>query len=315
MKFKIYAPSYSAKIGGVIALHKLCDLLNRRGHEAVLYPLLPTFELSISSIAQIHDYIETFKQASQIKFDTNPEFNTPVITPHVGDTASDDEIVVYPDVVVGNPLAAKNVVRWFLHYPGFHKGKISYSPGELHFLYGAQFQFEELFGTHLSDNHVTITHIPFQLYNKKPTKKRTKICYCIKKGRKRNNMQQLVDHIEANAHIYRDAICIDHLAHEEIAELFLESKEFYSFDDKTLYSTLAAVAGCKSIIVPTADLEKSKAIPDPERSQFIYYGSDDISAKTMSDADRATIIQKFLKANDHAVMSFEAGCAHHFIKK
>ena len=37
-KYIIFAPSYNENVGGSIALHKLCDLINRGGNEAYLYP-------------------------------------------------------------------------------------------------------------------------------------------------------------------------------------------------------------------------------------------------------------------------------------
>ena len=37
----------------------------------------------------------------------------------ISHTAQDDEIVIYPEIVFGNPLKAKKVVRYILNVPGF----------------------------------------------------------------------------------------------------------------------------------------------------------------------------------------------------
>ena len=40
-RFIIYVPSFDENIGGNIALHRLCDLLNRQGETARLWPYIP----------------------------------------------------------------------------------------------------------------------------------------------------------------------------------------------------------------------------------------------------------------------------------
>lgn len=48
----------------------------------------------------------------------------------------DDTIVVYSDTIYGNPLAAKNVVRWFLYYNRYENCKKVY--GNNIFLYATE---------------------------------------------------------------------------------------------------------------------------------------------------------------------------------
>lgn len=40
-------------------------------------------------------------------------------------------VVIYPEVVRGNPLGARNVVRWVLNYPGKLGGDATYPPSEM----------------------------------------------------------------------------------------------------------------------------------------------------------------------------------------
>src|SRR5581483_8352616 len=89
VRFVIAAPGYRGDSGGVAAMHRLCDVLNRLGHHAVLLPI-------------------------DGRADTHPGWRTPL----AGPAAVDGAVVVYPEIVVGNPLGAGRVVRWLLNRPG-----------------------------------------------------------------------------------------------------------------------------------------------------------------------------------------------------
>ena len=143
-KYLIQTKSYDENSGGIIVLHKLCSILNELGHESYLIPPHNRYyEISKNSphtsvkavlgflrrvfigLRQEHNAYKTFK--------TNPAFNTPILNAK-GTVFDDDWIIIYPEIVVGNPLQAKNVVRWLLYKPGVleHK-KIYFGQNELYF--------------------------------------------------------------------------------------------------------------------------------------------------------------------------------------
>ena len=93
-KYLIYTPSYNPQSGGIIVLHKLCHMLNNLGAHAFLF----------------HDKIDNVNY-----FNTNPEYLTPIADLSI---LNQDPIVIYPEIVIGNPLNAKHVVRWLLNRPG-----------------------------------------------------------------------------------------------------------------------------------------------------------------------------------------------------
>lgn len=95
----IVSPSYTHKSSGVRTLHLLCHALNEMGERAYL----------------IQDKPEAYA--------TNPELNTPLLTtPHLEFYKDKDFIAVYPDIVRGNPLRAKHVVRYLLAPRGAYGG-------------------------------------------------------------------------------------------------------------------------------------------------------------------------------------------------
>jgi hypothetical protein len=75
-------------------MHRLCDRLNRIGYEA---------------------YIEPLGDATGI---TRPGWHTPLWwRPNF-----DGAVMVYPEIVTGNPLGAQRVVRWLLNRPAWFTG-------------------------------------------------------------------------------------------------------------------------------------------------------------------------------------------------
>ena len=93
-KFIIAAPPYTESHGGVVALHHLCDRLNAAGYEAYIHPTGPTSEV-------------------------RPGWMTPLQRGR----SFNDAVIVYPEVISGNPFNAQRVVRWLLNRPGWFTGE------------------------------------------------------------------------------------------------------------------------------------------------------------------------------------------------
>jgi hypothetical protein len=103
--FLIWAPPYTHRSSGIRALYRLCHHLNRRGYPSAM--IAPRG-------------VRTW-------------WDTPFHRGPVGDS-----IVVYPEIVPGNPLAARKVVRWALNDPGLLGGDRTYSNEEMVFVYDRQ---------------------------------------------------------------------------------------------------------------------------------------------------------------------------------
>jgi hypothetical protein len=100
----IAAPDYTERHGGVVALHRLCDRLNALGQPAFIVPL------------------------GSARGVTNRGWRTPL---WAGSDLS-DAILVYPEIVTGNPLLGHRIVRWLLHRPSWFTGSgMSEGPDDL----------------------------------------------------------------------------------------------------------------------------------------------------------------------------------------
>lgn len=89
----IWAYPWDPCSSGGRSLHLLCHALNQKGHMAFL--------------VQVNNWMAT-----------NPTLHTPVLNPgQVSSYAYDEKtspIVIYPEIVEGNPLESRKVVRWIL---------------------------------------------------------------------------------------------------------------------------------------------------------------------------------------------------------
>lgn len=91
--YYIVSPSYEYRSSGVRSLHLLCHALNEAGYTAQL-------------------------AAYGSPFFINHDLNTPVAT--IGELIN--PIVVYPDIIKGNPMNAKTVVRYLMAERGKYGG-------------------------------------------------------------------------------------------------------------------------------------------------------------------------------------------------
>ena len=264
MKFIVFAPGYDPDSGGSVALHKLCHVLNSLGHECSICPARVSKEVNRRSFIETalllsKDYIKSFA----VKYETNHEFDTPLFYPG-GNPVSGDYIVIYSEAVHGNPLSAKNVVRWFLHKPGFHTGAVCYGIGELYFDFRSFATGFCIPGSRLSPNPLYVTQMPFDLYSRGrllPSDAREGTAYCLRKGKGR-----------AIQHDLDDSILIDNLPHREVSRIFSRVKTFISYDLYTAYCPLAAISGADVVVVPDPDLSCEEWYPEEAQRYGLAYG-------------------------------------------
>ena len=108
MKFLIAAPQYSPQSGGIMVLHDLCESLNKIGHTA--------------AIVLFHNG-NAVEQNFEFVISNNPSHHKPSVDFYKFSTEYNHEIsdfllngiVIYPDLILGNPLNAKRTIRYILN--------------------------------------------------------------------------------------------------------------------------------------------------------------------------------------------------------
>ena len=267
-KFLILAPSFRPDNGGGIVLHRLCALLNELGYEAYITRFFngspvysndfvaPLFEIVARSL---WNFITPFK--------LHAGWRTPIIkNPKL--PLGSEWIVIYPELVFGNPLKAQCVVRWWLHQPGFHTGRVFYGSGEYHVdfnSFGQDFCYP---GSKKASMPLNVLAFPFEYYNLQnalPVAQRTGTAYCLRKGKGK-----------ALVHDLSDSVLIDGKSHAKVAAILKRVKTFISYDAYTAYSSFAVLCGAASVVIPDTGIDKHAWYPDPADRYGVAYGFEDM---------------------------------------
>jgi hypothetical protein len=108
-RFLIVTPNFTHRSAGVRALFRLCHHLNCAGYPSAVIPMPGN---------SIVDYSPWY------------------VLGYEGEI--DNAIVIYPEIILGNPYKAAKVVRWVLNDPGLLGGDKYYSDDEIVFVYDPQ---------------------------------------------------------------------------------------------------------------------------------------------------------------------------------
>jgi hypothetical protein len=267
-KFLIYAPPFRPDDGGAIVLHRLCALLNELGHEAYLTRLfIGGVMYPQNFLRPLGSLIKYLLFTRFTKFQTHSNWFTPVLS-FPPRSLGRDWVVVYPEIVFGNPLQAECVVRWFLHRPGFHMGKFFFGSGEYHIDFNAFAKDFSYPGSKMAHASLNVLALPFEYYNLEgalPFEQRRGTAYCLRKGIGKQPVHDVCD-----------SVLIDGKSHTEVADIFKRVKRFISYDPYTAYSSFAVLCGAESVVVPDSGLTKEGWYSDPADRFGVAYGFDDL---------------------------------------
>lgn len=257
MKFIIRVDSFDDRSGGVLVLHLLCQRLAEAGETALIWPLNRPRLQFWHHVRPYLSWVRYHLTRRDRRFGKGP-FDPRLASE--GDLA--DAVVIYPEVVPGNPLKARHVVRWLLHRPGFHSGHVDYGTDDLIFYYQDAF-YDPNLGDY-KDNRLVLTwwNKEYRLFNEG---ERHGTCYLLKKGKGRSIVHDLTD-----------STLIDDLSHREKAEVFNRTRYFYTYDPYTLYARYAALCGCIPIIVPQPGVTRDQWVPYEQERYGLAYGEEEI---------------------------------------
>lgn len=296
MKFVIVTPGYDDNAGGIVVLHQLCDRLNHLGHEAYLWPLYKPVLSFTNPFKTLYLFFRYFRKTLKYGFKKNPKLNT--LTASYRDL--ENAIIVYPEVIVGNPLRAKYVVRWLLHKPGYNNGgKIDFGANDLFFYYDKAFD-DSRYNKH-PENHLHIISQRSDVYKITNHDTRHGTCYLLRKGYKREIV-----------HDTTDSRLIDSLSHEDTARIFNEAEYCISYDTYTMYNVYAAMCGCIPVVIPEKGITKEQWQPNEENRYGIAYGFEDVAYAVQTRPLLLQHIEKQERQSNESVMRFVEKCKDYF---
>ena len=299
--------------GGTLVLSVLCKTLRDLGHDAKIFYVndfpRPTTNIIVYWLKWcvfiikrlMYVFIRHFSLANSkhfVVFSNNP---VPGIKEKILPFINRNTVVVYPEVVYGNFLKAKHVVRWLLYYNRYKGDNQAFGRDDLVISYRDVFNDVALNPLKYT---VKINHFDSSLYRQFNFNKRRGCCYIIRKGRGRNDLPSVFD----------GPIIYDFDEKTKV-NILNQSKYCYIYDTQTFYSKIAAVCGC----IPVVVLEEGKSQesylgPDYEKLSYgIAYG-DTPEQIQKAIATRQLLLEtlNYKESNENNAKSLIAFISKHF---
>lgn len=290
---------------GPVVLHLLCRMLSDLGYDARVFRLRTDVQ-HVSIPCSRQEFLRSYlpfvnRKNRQVIENQEDSVKGCVLTdwPYV----DDDTIVVYPEIVFGNPLAAKHVVRWFLNVNRFKAQYVGLQPyGEDDLFLGFLNVFND-YQLNPSGRKVTLSYFNHDVYKRWNYGERKGCCFLIRKGVNRPDLPASVP-----------GIIIDDLSEKEKVEVMNKCEYFYSFDTQTAYSIVAAVCGCVSIVIPEAGKSREDYTEGEAKGWGIAYGTspEELDFARNTQKELHALIESFDVDNQKNVQKFLTYCRDYF---
>jgi hypothetical protein len=295
LNFEIYTSPYNPYIGGVVVLYQLGDLLNRLGAKATIWPILKPALRRPASLPELGALVKYPYRHWRYSH----QYQSPYDLKLSNRSRPGNAIVIYPEIVCGNPLGARHVCRWLLNTPMAVQGR-PMNPGrdDLFVHYDEVYLPED--GS-IRESSLLRIFFPHPAYKQTNFGKRSGACFLVRKGHDR----------ELDAHP-ADAIQVDAMSHEQKARVFNECELFISYDDRTMYSTYAALCGCRSVVIPRPGVDIDHWDPAGKIRLGIAYGVADLPRAMASVPQLLSSLEKEKADSYISVARFIERCQNHF---
>ncbi len=282
--------------GGTIVLSLLCRLLDEKGYNAKIlfvhdFPTVYTTEWKFWIKWFIYSLKYRLKELlykilQNTRFGKIPIFSSFEYIPikdikekYLPFYDKKNTIVIYPEVVSGNLLKAKNVVRWLLYHHNWENIENAYDLDDLFICYRKVFNDWRL---NPEGNELRLNFFNGEMYRQYNHGVRSGNCYIIRKGRGREDLPKEFD-----------GPVIDYgMSEKEIVSILNSCIYCYSYDTQTFYTKIAAVCGC----VPIVMLEPGKTKED-------YLAQSEISIKGIAYGNSADEIERAIATRNDLLES------------
>lgn len=212
--YYIFSPQYTAKSAGGRALHHLCHALNEMGQEAYIIGCETECLTLRTPLLSVNDVLRHQQTA---------------MTP----------IMVYPEVVSGNPLNMPLVVRWLLNQAG-HLGGGDFAGEDMIFSFSASYVKENSSAQLL--NIPVINNAVFNNENNAFDENRQGACFYAHKYLAKG--YKLTEHAEQATSLCQDV----QLTPQDIANILRRSEVLYCYEPSAIIGE-AVLCGCPVIII------------------------------------------------------------------
>ncbi len=263
-KIGICAPPYTPRSAGISVLHFLTNELRSYGFDAYIVPFPPN-----------------------LPFNLNSKLDTPLcLTAAQGgfEELQNEWVVLYPEVVPGNPLGAKRVVRYLLNFEGAFGGVgMEAAPTDIFLTYSRMFHPTApvlCYPVFDADLLVRARHVS-------PSLKRERKAYYIGKGVLNGTCPEVPDAIQITRGWPSSK--------RELYDLLQSVDVFYSYDWLTSLALDAALLGCEVRLLGGSKLYDQEALfrNDLELTGF-YARCEETGAPFIPRGSSGLILEKIL---------------------
>lgn len=263
------------------------QMATRSGHDTArqdqrpYYVVTPAYATQSAGVRALHLTVHHLNQSGQCAFvaimgdntkgrSTSDQLITPVLSAEIAEDHFKKRlapIVVYPEVVTGNPLRADAVVRFYLNYPGLLGGSADVNADEIRFGYSRL--LAEKVGA--AENVLHVPVIDTAMFSTQPMGPRNVTCFYAHKYKQHFRGQVFglpADCVE----ITRDWPS----SPDDIAKLLRQSRRLYLFEDSAL-GTEAVLCGCPVVLMHNEHFKASPLLVR-EIGENGFANSDDAAA-------------------------------------
>lgn len=221
--YYICAPGYARVSNGVRAMHLLCHYLNKLGEEAYIFT--PGTEHSLRT-----PYL------TQEIFQRHQETNR-------------SPIVIYPEVVHGNPFRASAVVRYILNHPGLLGGPKEFDESDMLVFWHQDYVDA---AKYVDPSFIFIPSIDTAIFNNEDNAhdadRQKVLIYPGRYHQAKEEFPELFQGAEVITYQWPES-------HEELAALLRQGKVLYTFANSAIISE-ALLCGCPVVIKETVFSKK-----------------------------------------------------------
>lgn len=225
IKFIIYCPWTDKYSGGIVVLHKLADSLYK-------------------------EEVDVYMQV-ECMFNKNVKIINNNTTFLINNT-----IVIYPEVVYGNPFGSKYTVRWLLYDLKEDVSK-TYTTEDYLFKYSKNFIHTSL------AKEIDVLRVESFEYDKFFDKRLIRSGYC----------HSFHKNTSIDKSIFNKSVSIDNYkamqdGFKYLNDIFNEKEYFISYDDATALNYFAAMSGCISVIMPSNKYKNTEELVKDENFKY-----------------------------------------------
>jgi hypothetical protein len=241
IKLIIYTRPLDINCGGVVALHNFAKIINDMKNPEICAKLF-----IYNGLRYTNEYCQDFAT--------------------IEEAADDNAIVIYPEIITGNPLNCKKVIRWILlslgkempcdHYKTWGKNDLVY-------YFNSEIKFEKN-PEKMGSEYKLLNCLSINKYAKQTNfEERYGVCHSYRKCKEIHKGNMSIVHPIDSFELTRDHSQMDHI------NIFNKYKWFMCYDPLTFFIVIAALCGCVPVLYKIHGMNKQQWIQTTAAGEYV----------------------------------------------